>query len=349
MTRTALIYVFISMCSLGISAGVGELYLRTFSPQPIIPRYVETSSFGIRKNIGNVQGVMTVPEYQHTFRTNSQGLRGTREYPFVKPPGVFRILVLGDSVALGHGVQDDETFAALLEDNLSNLRPTEVLNMGVSGFGTAEELIQLRHVGLRYQPDLVILAYFQNDPFNNTVSQLFSFENNTLVRKRKDFVPAIWIRDRLYSIPGWSFLCQHSHLVNLMRSRVSKHLIWKLAEENNIPAQTSKASTKEQMALTTALLQEMEVELENHGIPLMILNIPLIHNGEIIDNYPANHLRDHSINTVTIQVKEQIYMSHPAQDLSYEKDSHPTPHAHSLIAEFLRTIIPRIYAERFMI
>ena len=176
----------------------------------------------------------------------------------------------------------------------------------------------------------------------------FSLENNTLVRKRKDFAQAIWIRDRLYSIPGWSFLCQHSHLANLLRSQVSKHFIRKLAEENKVPSQTSKTPTKEQMTLTKALLDEIEGELEHRGIPLLILNIPLFHKGDIIDNFPADRLRDHSSNTVIIHVKDQIYHSHSTQDLSYEKDSHPTPLAHRLIAEFLRTIIPQVYAERFM-
>src|SRR5574341_82819 len=199
--------------SLACGLLVAEEALRLFAPQPIIPRYVETGPYGIRRNIAHVRGEMIVPEYRHRFATNSAGFRGIKEYAPTKPAGTYPSIVLGESVALGHGVGDEETFAALLEQDLNRNRPTEVLNLGVSGFGTAEELIQLRHVGLAYQPDLVVLAYFPNDPYNNVVSRLFNVVDGALVPDHPGFAPALYIRDRLYSLPGWSFLCQHSHLV----------------------------------------------------------------------------------------------------------------------------------------
>jgi hypothetical protein len=83
-------------------------------------------------------------KWKHSFNTNSQGFRGTKEYSLKKPDNKYRIIVLGDSVTIGHGVEDDETYSAVLERELSKIKPTEVINMAVSGFGNAEELIQLR-------------------------------------------------------------------------------------------------------------------------------------------------------------------------------------------------------------
>src|SRR5262245_27985866 len=94
--------------SLLFSFLIAEAYFRVLDPQPIIPRYVETSDYGIRKNIANVHGEIVVREYRHGFTTNSQGFRGTKEYAIAKPPGVYRVIVLGDSVTVGHGVEDHE-------------------------------------------------------------------------------------------------------------------------------------------------------------------------------------------------------------------------------------------------
>lgn len=325
--------------SLLLCAGVGEIYFRIVDPQSIIPRYVESSSYGIRKNIGNVRGEMIVPEYRHHFRTNSQGFRGTKEYSVLKPAGLFRVLALGDSVTLGHGVEDEETFSAVLEQTLSQFRPTEVINMGVSGFGTAEELIQLREVGLRYEPDLVVLAYFVNDPYNNMVAKLFSVNEGKLTHVQEAFVPAIFIRDRLYSIPGYSFLCQHSHLVNFVRNRFSGFFIDRLAQQNQISSQTSRTITPSEAELTGLLLNEVRSELQSRHIPLIVLNVPLVKDGELISNLPIDRMTYGPPYSFVADVGKEIYPLYPLAQLAYEKDAHPKPLAHRLIGEELARFI----------
>lgn len=336
--KTSIAMVFANLGLLAASVlfalGAVEIYFRVVDPQSIIPRYVETSEYGIRKNIGQVRGTMIVPEYRHQFSTNSQGFRGTKEYAVQKPAGVFRIVVLGDSVALGHGVEDDQTFAALLEAQLSAIRPTEVLNMGVSGFGTAEELIQLRHIGLKYDPDLVILSYFPNDPYNNTVSRLFEIRDDRLVQSKETFVPALYIRDRLYSIPGYSFLCQHSHVVNFIRNRFSGYFIRRLGEQRGIASETSNVLTSDQIKLTSLLLDAVIAETGARQVPLIILNIPLLHEGRAIKNLPIEHLPK-TVLVEIVDVEDQIYAGHSVQDISYRQDAHPRPLGHKLIADWL--------------
>lgn len=327
-----------------ISLLLVEAYFRVFDPQPIVPRYVETSEYGIRKNIANVRGEMIVPEYRHNVTTNSQGFRGTKEYSVEKPSGVYRVIVLGDSVTLGHGVEDDQTYAAVLERELSKTRPTEVINMGVSGFGTAEELIQLQHIGLAYQPNLIVLGYFPNDPHNNVVSKLYAVQDGKLIRNNETFVPAIFIRDRLYAIPGYSYLCQHSHLVNFVRNRFSAFFADQLAQQNRLNEKTTSTLSTQESQLTSMLLDEFISEAATRHLSMVILNIPLISDGEIVTNLPADPLeRNESV--FVINVARDIYGSEPLQLLSYEKDSHPKPFAHALIgeklAEFVRLQLDR--------
>lgn len=333
--------VAIFIISLIMFFAIGEIYFRLFRPQQIVPRYVESGSYGIRKNIANVRGEMITHEYRHKFSTNSQGFRGLKEYSFRKNKDVFRIVVLGDSVTLGHGVEDHDTFSALLEKRLSTERSSEVLNMGVSGFGTGEELIQLEKVGLKYNPDLVILAYFPNDPYNNIVSKLYKVVNGKLLKDQNSFVPAIFIRDHLNSIPGYSFLSQRSHLINFLRNSLSYYFITKLAEESNLDPSTSpKKLTEKEATLTVALIEQMYKELNKNNIPLIVLNIPVLQLGEVYSNFP-DELINSQVNSVVVDVNKQIFDGYAPNDLYYIVDCHPKPLGHQLIAEWLETYIKR--------
>jgi hypothetical protein len=104
---------------------------------------------------------------------NSRALRD-RERPVAKPPGVYRIVVLGDSYAEALQVDVERTFWRLLEKKLQacDFQPgkqIDVVNLGTSGFGTGQELRALQARGLAYAPDLVLLAFFAgNDVRNNS-------------------------------------------------------------------------------------------------------------------------------------------------------------------------------------
>lgn len=97
-------------------------------------------------------------------RTNSLGMRGPEISP-AKPGGVFRIVVLGDSVSFGWGVPEDMMYSSRLAGLLDpELGPVEVANMAVSGYGTAEEVAAFLSKGAALDPDLVVLGYVLNDP-----------------------------------------------------------------------------------------------------------------------------------------------------------------------------------------
>src|SRR5262249_24564909 len=101
------------------------------------------------------------------LRTNSLGFRGP-ELARDKPPRTCRIVVLGDSVAFGWGVDDEFTFLRRFEDELNEGPPApevrfEVVNTGHPMYDTTQEAALLRDEGLALQPDLVLLVYVVND------------------------------------------------------------------------------------------------------------------------------------------------------------------------------------------
>jgi len=107
---------------------------------------------------------------------NRAGFRD-REHELEKPANTFRIAVLGDSFAEAVQVSLQDTFWSVLERRLAAApqfagKDVEVLNFGISGHGTAQQLQMLRHYALSYEPDIVLLAFFAGNDVRNNSPQL---------------------------------------------------------------------------------------------------------------------------------------------------------------------------------
>lgn len=109
------------------------------------------------------QGVFKKSQFSVDVSINRKGLRD-RLYPYERTVGKKRILVLGDSFVWGFGVEQDQIFTEQLELSLSNV---EVINAGVSGYSTDQELLWLKSEGVKYKPDLIILLVSGNDDYEN--------------------------------------------------------------------------------------------------------------------------------------------------------------------------------------
>jgi hypothetical protein len=99
--------------------------------------------------------------------TNSRGIRGSREYADPKPSSVLRMVALGDSVTFGVGVPDDATWPAQLEAALPGV---EVLNLGEPAYAHDQMYFALRDDGMAFEPDAVILGFYDNDLGRNELT-----------------------------------------------------------------------------------------------------------------------------------------------------------------------------------
>lgn len=140
---------------IGLRAYEAARHARTETPQPApVPLHILKKSavlYGLN------------PEHSEI---SSQGLRDD-EVVIPKPPGIFRILVLGDSVAYGSSLPAAETFPNRLEKMLrEQFGPVEVLNAAVAGYTAYNELHYYLEDGRKFGADLVIVAFCMNDVAN---------------------------------------------------------------------------------------------------------------------------------------------------------------------------------------
>jgi hypothetical protein len=123
---------------------------------------------------GRIRGVI--------YETNSLGLRD-REYPESKPPGAFRILMLGDSFTEGWTLEIENVVAKRIEWALAMRcrRPYEVINGGNASYSPLLEYLLLKEIGPRLKPDLVLLNFDMTDVHDDFVRKpLARFEANGL-------------------------------------------------------------------------------------------------------------------------------------------------------------------------
>ncbi len=101
---------------------------------------------------------------------NAHGLRGA-DCQKEKPPGTFRILGIGDSFTFGVGVREEDTFLRRIETQLNENRVSppafEVLNAGVQGYNTRDEVTHLEHQWLDFDPDLILIGFYLNDAYSD--------------------------------------------------------------------------------------------------------------------------------------------------------------------------------------
>lgn len=111
----------------------------------------------------------------HRVTINARGFRG-RDLPIPKATGHTRVVVLGDSIAFGLHISDDETFAHLLDARDNGI---EAANLAVQGYGPDQELLTLTREGLRLDPDVVILAFCLANDLADAVLPVSLYDGTT--------------------------------------------------------------------------------------------------------------------------------------------------------------------------
>ncbi|MBF0244886.1 MAG: hypothetical protein HQL31_06390 [Planctomycetes bacterium] len=155
-----------------------------------------------------------------TFSTNSKGLRGEREYPLPKAPGLARVLCVGASSVFGFGVSgDDSSWPARLERELrATGRAVEVINQGCPGTNSAQALVASALLGLPLEPDLLIFYQGWNDITNYLCCEE-EWIDHRILSEESYYSCESWEAYIAGSNPDWPLLRHSAVLFAALRAR----------------------------------------------------------------------------------------------------------------------------------
>lgn len=181
--KAAILSISIFSFSLLFALVIAEILIRYVSPQMTLKqakqvslRAFSESEFLPYELIANLSSnhIGHTFEFDYQFHTNSLGLRG-KEIDKHNKNNNFRVLMVGDSMTFGWGVEDNETIPSYLEQianeefNTRNINnKIEVINAGMaSGFSPDTYYLYLKNKGLDLKPNLVIVNFFiRNDIYD---------------------------------------------------------------------------------------------------------------------------------------------------------------------------------------
>ena len=331
------------LATLAITGLAGEAVVRlAFKQQTVLfPRYHTDYHYGEYM----LRGIRPASEFWHTsadgtwrFVTNNRGLRDSRNFAYEKPPGVVRVLSLGDSHTQGYEVRQDATFSAVLERYLDahSLR-AQVLNAGVSGFSTAEELAYLVSEGYKYKPDVVVVGFYANDFEDNLKAGLFGLdEKGRVVEKSHSHLPGVRIQNVIYAIPGVRWLSENSYFYSLAFNGVWAFFKAKLESAAKFEKSVASASdiSKYETDLTVALLERMGRFCAERNVRLIVVDIPSMPGAHRFETSIPERMRER-LAAAGIEVLDSRAL---LGELDGAAEFH-VPHGHNHISELTHALI----------
>lgn len=180
-TRAWTIAGLVLVAAIGVGLALGEVGLRLFYPQQLSVWRLERD--GLTSHPPGV--VAYLPQRGISVSFNSEGMRDL-EHSVTKAEGTFRVLLLGDSFMEALQLPFESSFPSLVERLLAGRtgRRIEVVNASVSGWGTDDELQYLATRGLKWKPDLIVVAMtLHNDIADNLRERFHTTRNGALVEQ----------------------------------------------------------------------------------------------------------------------------------------------------------------------
>lgn len=308
-----------------------EIILRLLNIEyPVFQKHDPIRGFSLLENSSGVWN----REGKGKVLINSDGLRDI-EHNIEKPKNTIRIAILGDSMAEARSVNVEETFWFKLKSNLNSCKnfhkgkKIETINFGVSEYGTTQQYLTLKHNVWKYDPDLIILAFYSGNDISDNLKSLskkkyrpyFLFNNDLDFDIDKSYLKSKPFKI-LSSTPGkfFIFISQYSRIAQLFREvYVQMYFKTKKTENQNILKKNnlSKASVynpinsdwSKAWSTTEKIIKLIDLEVKNKKkkFILVSLSTPIQVNpdSEKVKNfkevneikdlfYPENRLSDFS-------------------------------------------------------
>lgn len=340
--------------SVAIALMALELTVRIFFPQPLGISY--RSEMALPVHTPNHTMHRKTDEFEMATTFNSLGLRD-REIQVPKPEGVYRIVVLGDSITAALEVGDEEVYTEILEASLNTPPSTtrfEVVNAGVSGFGQGDQLRMLKHLGEKVRPDWVLVQMSPiNDLSENLFCRWYRIEQGKIVTLA-EIPPGLAVR-----FEEW--LGRHSQLAQWVRVRLHQMFGGRAEHFQQIEthkrtyhdflygAGGSEQDFEEDWKTTFAYLDALHIRSGELGAGFGVMIRPLDPDaaGTRNDPYPTNlileHCRNNGIPCLDLTPTFRERAKGDIHRFRFVDDSHWRPEGHQWAAGALdRFLTPQI-------
>ena len=328
----------LAMVSLLIAMLCAEVLARLCFPEwaprtGIITQFWQFDSKYGWSHIPNTAGRFASFGFDTQVTINSEGFRG-REVQRLKLPSKTRMLALGDSYVWGFGVNDHEIFTQEIERLCPQI---ETINLGVSGYGTDQELLLFLDKGSAYHPDIVTLVLAANDYMDNARAKayvyyykpMFSLDSDRLVLVNQP-VPEMNALMR-----GSAQLAQRSYLLTqlnrsfevMARNRSNSAASYATASASTLAVQrprTYPRTTEE--AITVRLLKELAATVHAGGSQFVVV---VTEDQGDSGRWLAEAVADPRISYVFL---DEVFSPTEYESLHLSKDFHWNASGHALVA-----------------
>ena len=222
----------------------------------------------------NKQSSLSKNGQQTYISTNHLGMRSARGYSLEKPDGIFRVYALGDSFTFGFGVEDNQTFPAVMEKTDSRL---EVFNLGVPGYGVDQISLLLNEFGFKYNPDFIFIVLYPEDfwralrAFNDGGygKPYYTLDRDGL-KLRHVPVP----KEKKFTVPQFPEIIRRNPFQKILDSsalyRTSRKAWMKILK--NLGSEDPDTSTE--WMLGREILKKTMADIKKQGIPSAIVLVP---------------------------------------------------------------------------
>jgi hypothetical protein len=327
--------------SVGVSLLVMELFVRTLYGAPPHWRTPQVkhrlTAYGYKPVASQAAWSGGAPVH-----TNSHGFRGP-EWAVPKPPGTFRVMVLGDSLSFGNLVAYEDTYAARLQQALGARGPgAEVVLAASGGWDTAQEMGFLEQEGLDHQPDVVVLGFFYNDyrlPSDSARPVSLMPEGRVDERPRA----LRWVPYRFV------YAVKRSALVTFLRNRLANFLsggtgrqgpdFYTALMDNQVALER-----EERVVAVHRTLARMNALCAARGVRLLVAHVPPINlfwHARGSRAYVAGlerFCREHGLQF--LDLSERFWREQDSDSLYlYPWDNHMSPRGHAVVAEELARLV----------
>lgn len=352
-----IVVISTSVAYLLVDIVAGYFLIKPLSPELVPDKYRH------HKIVPNTHSRFEQRDFSYIQRVNNVGLRG-RDIQIKKSPGRYRILMLGDSFTMGKGVEDDQTFSALLEEALNQRRATcnnniiEVLNAGVDSYAPILSFIQLRRDLEPLEPDMVVLNLDVSDLVQETVyrkqavfgsnGEIIGVPGGTRKMQLNERIRA-WTDRNLYMTRLLLFYTNRlfdykeftvRHLVTQANFELAKHTL----TEDTDPRE-------EQWRNIFDSIRKMKKYCDEKGIKFLLTVYPWGHQVNDREWIPGRYNfmpQDATISDRSIQIIEKFAKSNSIQlfnlfplfrsyngdkPLYFNYDNHWTPDGHKVVAD----------------